>query len=126
MWRSFDWRKQRIAPRGEIIRNKTIFSCAFCNGRGELPSAKGLICQVCRGEGIVHVKGPVIICAYCNGTGKQILRSQITCSVCRGKGIVEVCEPVEICPQCKGKGRVRGFALPCLLCRGKGVISKKK
>ena len=124
MWRSFDWRKQRIGPKGEIIRNKTIFSCAFCNGRGE--SARGVKCRVCRGEGTVYVKSPVVVCAYCNGTGKQILRSQITCSVCRGKGVVEVSTAIETCPQCKGRGRVFGFSLPCLLCRGKGVISKPR
>ena len=62
-------------------------SCAFCRGTGMDPF--GIMswlstCCVCKGGGIVQVRGPQARCAHCRGSGAV---KRLTCTACGGKGL---------------------------------------
>ena len=97
------------------------YPCAFCRGRGQLPS--GGVCPICGGTGKVHVQPPAVKCAFCNGQGQMPPRSNMSCWVCQGRGIVAVTAPVQVCPQCLGRGKKRCASLYCPRCRGVGVVT---
>ena len=126
-WNTFDFKSGRtmIGRRMGKVLEGDRFECALCSGTGILRGSKGIKCSVCRGEGLVHLKGPVIVCAYCRGRGEDQPRTNITCTVCRGKGLISITKPIEEwtpCNHCKGTGAEPGNKLPCLKCKGKGVL----
>jgi len=124
-WKTFDWKTQLPWQKGKVL-NKTIYKCAFCKGKGFIPSKRNASCLVCSANGVVSIAAPAVICAYCNGEGRSYLNRELTCIICEGKGIVGVeTNDIEICSTCRGKGRERGSSLPCIICKGKGVIVKK-
>jgi len=108
-------------------KRKENVACAFCRGTGR---ARGAVCQVCGGAGMVSLSAPTKRCAYCRGTGLQQRASALTCGVCKGVGSVTVDEDSVLCPSCSGTGvepAVLGESkLPCLTCQGKGVISAER
>jgi RecJ-like exonuclease len=64
--------------------------CVYCNGTGRTPS-KVFPCLVCRGEGRVIVKEPVIQCPECKGKGRNP-QSKLTCLRCKGIGFTKSSE----------------------------------
>jgi len=124
-WKTIDYKGKKAGKKGEVL-DKHVYGCAFCGGKGFMPSRKNIKCSVCLGSGSVKINPPAVVCAYCNASGKSHLNADLTCNVCGGKGVISVhTKQVTICQTCKGRGRERGSSLPCLKCRGKGVFPLK-
>lgn len=73
--------------RGLVSVAPPAMTCAYCNGRGEVPARSGITCTVCGGKGAVTVAHPIEVCPGCRGTGAAP-NSKLPCLVCRGKGVV--------------------------------------
>jgi len=119
----YRWKGRGSPKVGEVLEGN-IYPCAYCRGTGKSPKTNTQ-CPICRGDGFVSVRPPVVRCAYCRGTGVGQSGTILTCQICRGKGVVEVKEPIKVCPTCRGTGR-SASQLSCLTCRGKGVVEVKE
>ncbi|MEK6584684.1 MAG: hypothetical protein AABY66_07485 [Nitrospirota bacterium] len=126
-WKTFDFRGGRPTlgrKMGDILEGDK-FECSLCGSTGILPRTKGIKCPVCKGAGMISLKGPATVCAYCKGRWNYPSRTNITCTVCGGGGMVSITKPVEVCGYCRGTGAEPGNKLPCLKCKGKGVVTKE-
>lgn len=73
--------------RGFVKLTPPAITCAYCNGRGEVPARSNIACTVCGGKGMVSIQQPAKTCQECRGTGAAS-GSKLPCLVCRGKGVV--------------------------------------
>jgi len=107
--------KRAPAKRCRELRHVDLVPCGYCRGSGA--DACGGTCGVCRGEGDVDVKPPVVTCLKCRGSGRE--NGTLTCLACRGVGVVSVRDGATACTNCHGTGKEGVFY--CTKCHGQGI-----